>query len=180
MKIQVCGSRIIPRALRFGIQPDHAGFIQRSLELSQRSNCWSWQRKPIQEHCVIAWEKLQIVFKRDQIVFANLCVGRVSVFHINRPILQRRVAERVINPDYVLLWKDVTCAQWLPSILSIQKFVGESDLQFGMISQIADCVQAESLRFTATHDERVSVIEAERFRHAHPKLRERLANFVQR
>ena len=49
-----------------------------------------------------------------------------------------------------------------------------------MISQIADCAQAESLRFAAAHDERVGIVEPERFGNPDAEFRQSVANFIKR
>ena len=56
----------------------------------------------------------------------------------------------------------------------------EPDLELGVFSQIADGAHAESLRFAASHHQRIGIVEAERVRHAHVKFHQRIANFVER
>ena len=63
-----------------------------------------------------------------------------------------------------------------PAILPIEKFVGQSDFQFLMPSQIADRVNAEPVCFGATHDERIGVVEAEIGRHADAEFFQRGAH----
>src|SRR4029077_1994296 len=49
-----------------------------------------------------------------------------------------------------------------------------------MLSQVTDGSHAESLRFAASHHQRISIVEPERLRHSNTKFCERLANFVER
>ena len=54
------------------------------------------------------------------------------------------------------------------------------DPQLRMISQIADGAQAELLGFTATHDQRIRVIESERFGRPDSKFHKRITNLIKR
>src|SRR4029453_13213077 len=90
------------------------------------------------------------------------------------------VTERMINPDDALLGKPVMLAQRLPAILTVQKFMGEPDLEFGMPSQIADGANSEALRFAASHDQRVSVVEPKWLCHANAGFSECVSNFMKR
>src|SRR6266496_3644730 len=86
----------------------------------------------------------------------------------------------MINPDDALLGKPVMLAQRLPAILTVQKFMGEPDLEFWMLSQIADGANSEALRLAASHDQRVSVIEPKGLCHANTEFFERVSNFMKR
>src|SRR5204863_8561607 len=76
------------------------------------------------------------------------------------------VTERMIDSDYVLWIQLVMLRQRSPSILSVQKFVGEPILQFRMIFQIGDCVKTELLGAASQHHKRVGIVKPERFGHA--------------
>ena len=54
--------------------------------------------------------------------------------------------------------------------------MSESDLQFGMLWQIADCSNTELLRAIASHNERIRIVEAKRLRHPDAKFAERVTN----
>src|SRR6266550_2917311 len=83
----------------------------------------------------------------------------------------------MINPNDALLGKPITLAQRPPAILAVEKFMGEADLEFGMLSQIADGANSEALRFAASHDQRVSVVEPKGLCHANTEFSERVSNF---
>ena len=57
--------------------------------------------------------------------------------------------------------------------------MGETKLELGLFLQIADRMNAESLRLVAPHDERVSVVETKRFGHANAKFLERAFELLQ-
>src|SRR5580704_14565598 len=86
----------------------------------------------------------------------------------------------MINPDDALLGKRVTLAQRPPAILAVEKFMGDSDLEFWMLSQIADSANSKALRFAASHDQRVSVIEPNGLCHANAEFSQRISNFMKR
>src|SRR5437667_11623144 len=48
-----------------------------------------------------------------------------------------------------------------------------------MIAQIADRAHAESLRFSATYDQRIRAIKPERFGYPNAKFGERITNFIE-
>src|SRR5437667_11237716 len=58
--------------------------------------------------------------------------------------------------------------------------MSQSDLEFRMLSQIADGANSEALRFAASHHQRVSVVEPEGLRHANTEFPERVSNFMKR
>ena len=121
-------TRIIFCAFRFGIEPNHSCFVESAFKFTQRGDCRCWKREPKQEHGVVARKKLQIVFKRDQMVLGDLRVRRISIFHIDRTLFQRGIPEGMIDADNVLRIQLVTPGKRSPSVLSIQEFVGESEL----------------------------------------------------
>ncbi len=82
-KIQVCGESVIFRALGLHIQVNHAFFVQRSFEPAQSTDGVRGRGRSKQEDGVILWEKPKIVFENHQIVFFNLCIGRISVLYVN-------------------------------------------------------------------------------------------------
>src|SRR5678816_315678 len=86
----------------------------------------------------------------------------------------------MINPDDALLRKPVTLAQRLPAILAVKKFMGEPELEFGMLWQIADGANSEALRFATSHDQRVSVVEPKGLCHADARFSECVSNFMKR
>src|SRR5213083_676989 len=86
----------------------------------------------------------------------------------------------MINPVDVLLGKPVTLAQRPPAILTVEKFMGEPDLEFWMLSQSADGANSEALRFAASRDERVSVVEPQGLCHANAEFSERVSNLMTR
>src|SRR5207245_9347914 len=86
------------------------------------------KRAQKQEHGVVARKKLQIVFKRDQMVLGDLRVRRISIFHIDRTLFQRGIPEGMIDADNVLRIQLITPGQRSPSVPSIQEFVGKSEL----------------------------------------------------
>src|SRR5213075_2438361 len=58
--------------------------------------------------------------------------------------------------------------------------MSQSDLEFRMLSQIADGANSEALRFAASHHQRVSVVEPEGLRHDNTEFPERVSNFMKR
>src|SRR6266566_2310516 len=180
LKIQVRRSRVILCALRFCIEANHSFFIQRSFQTTQCRNCIRGHGQSKQKDCLILWKELKVVFENDEIVLFYLCIGRVSVFYVNRSVCERTVTKRVVDADDVSLRQRVTLAQRLPAVLSVQEFVSEPDLQFGVFSQVADGSYAELLRLTAPHHQRVGVVKPERLRHGHAKFCKRIADLVER
>src|SRR5438876_7015280 len=72
----------------------------------------------------------------------------------------------MIDSDYVLWIQLVMLRQRSPSILSVQKFVGEPKLQFRMILQIGNRANAELAGPHTQHHKRVGIVKPERFGHA--------------
>jgi hypothetical protein len=86
----------------------------------------------------------------------------------------------MINPNDALLRKPVALAQRTPAILAVKKFMGEPHLKLRMLSQIADCANAQSLCFVAPHDQCVSVVEPKRLRHGNAEFSQRVSDFLKR
>ena len=125
-------------------------------------------------------EELKIVFQRDQIVLADFRVGGIRILHVDRIVLQRCVAEAVIDPGNVARRELVTFGQLPPAIASIEKFVREPELEIGMFLEIADGANPKTLGLRAAHDERVGVVESEFTRDADSYLRELITERVGR
>ena len=79
-------------------------------------------------------EELQIVLQHDEIALADLCVGGIRILHIDRAVPQRFVAESVIDADDVLRRELILIGERSPAVAPIEKFVGESEFQFRMVS----------------------------------------------
>src|SRR5216117_1800604 len=144
-KIQVCRSRVIFCALRFRVEANHTFLIQRSFQTTECRDCIRGHGQSKQKDCLILWKELKVVFENDEIVLFYLCIGRVSVFYVHRSACERAVTKRVVDADDVSLRQRITLAQRLPAVLSVQEFVSEPDLQFGVFSQVADGSYAELL-----------------------------------
>src|SRR6266704_2019432 len=86
----------------------------------------------------------------------------------------------MIDSDYVLWIQLVMLRQRSPSILSIQKFVGEPKLEFRMVFQIADCAKTELFCATSQRHERVGIVEPERFGHADAGFAELVRDLLER
>src|SRR5213082_2621214 len=86
----------------------------------------------------------------------------------------------MIDSDYVLWIQLVMLRQRSPSILSIQKFVGEPKLEFRMVFQIADCAKTELFCATSQHHERVGIVEPELFGHADAGFAELVRDLLER
>src|SRR5450631_3726825 len=102
VEIQARCSRVVFRAFRFGIELDHARFVDCSLELAKRGDRWRGKSEPEEKYRLVARKKLLIVLQCDEIVFRNLCVSGISVFYVERTILESGVAKRVINANHIL------------------------------------------------------------------------------
>ena len=75
-----------------------------------------------------------IVLQGHQIIFGNLCVGRICVLHVDLAALERGIAEGVIDPNDVLQSQAVMLRERAPSVLPIKELVRESNLQLRMIA----------------------------------------------
>ena len=133
---------------------------------------FGWQRQPIEKHGLVLREKLKIVFQHDQIVFADLRVGRVGIFDVDRTIPKGCVAETVIDARNILGWELILLRERLPAVPTIEKFVGQSELELRMVSQIADLMNLQSLRRRSLHDQRVGIVKTKLARHADSKFLE--------
>ncbi len=106
-------------------------------------------------------EEPEIVFQRDQVILRDLRIRRIGILDIDRPIPERFVAETVVDPLEILRGQLVTRGQRSPAVASIEKLVRQAELQLRMRAQIADRSNVASRGGVASHDQRVSVVEAE-------------------
>src|SRR5207237_9222488 len=86
----------------------------------------------------------------------------------------------MIDSDYVVWSQLVMLRQRSPSILSVQKFVGEPKLQFRMILQIGNRANAELAGPHTPHHEGVGIVKPERLGHADAGLAELVRHWLHR
>jgi hypothetical protein len=75
---------------------------------------------------------MQIVIEQDEIVF-NSCVVSNRRPDIDRTVSQRGVTDGVIDSKHVAHLQTAPGAERRPSILAVEKFVGQTNDQFGSL-----------------------------------------------
>src|SRR5205807_7571105 len=101
--------------------------VDRSFQLSQRSNSFGRETSPKQKDRVIPRKKLSVVFQHNQIEIGNLGIGRVSVLYIGGPIDERLVAERMINSNDALRIQPIFSGKSTPTVATVKEFMCESE-----------------------------------------------------
>src|SRR5215831_18725976 len=132
VEIQICCFCVILCPLSFRVQTNHSRLIQGAFQAPQCCDRVCARGWPEQEHCLILWKEMELVLEDHQVALFNLCIRRVGVLNVNRSVREGAVTKRMINADDILLRQSVPLAQWPPAILSLQKFVGKSELKLGI------------------------------------------------
>jgi hypothetical protein len=118
--------------------------------------------RAIQPHGAIVRKEVSRVAQQAQVVAVDLGVGGVDIDHVCRAAGDGAVGERVRHAGDPVRRQIVGATQPLPAVVAIAELVAEGVAQVGMIAQIADGADAEPLRLTRPHRQRVAIRETQR------------------
>ena len=117
-----------------------------------------------------------VVLQHPELVLGDLRVRGVDVHHVDLLRGYRLVRQAVVEPARRLR-QAVSLLQPRPAVVALKELVRQTEPQLGMLGEVADRVQAKSLRFAVEQSKRVGVVESEQHRHAEP---ERLQPTIER
>ena len=149
------------------VEMNHSRFAQGALKASQGIDGRSGSSQPKQEYRPILRKEVQIVLQNYQIIFANFCVGCVSVFHVDLSVEQGDVAERVVDSADVGHVQLVTVRRGSQPSWRPRNSCVSPRLQIGVFCEIAEVFDAKLVGAALGHDERIGVVKTKLLRNAH-------------
>src|SRR5262249_33848994 len=134
--------------------------------------------EPVEEHCVVARKELLVVLERPQAKALDLRVGRVDVHHVDLARRDCVVREAVVQARWRWKRPAVRGLQTWPAVGATDEFLRETELEIGMLAEVAERADTERLRAVVDHRERIAVGKAQRYADAEPHRRERAVQLI--